>query len=88
MRCKLMYTDVNIIPASVYKSVFQDPDCKKIAPSKLEIGTYTFNTVKLVESCVFYLVHPDTKHLQEVTFYVVIIMVVFCYPMKPCLTLA
>ena len=47
-------------------------DCKKLAPSKLEIGTYTSNTVRLVGSCVFSLVHPDTKclHLQEVTFYV------------------
>ena len=62
--------DVNIMPVSVYKLVFQDPDCKKLAPSKLEIGTYTTNTVKLVGSCVFYLVHPDTKCLQEVTFYV------------------
>ena len=34
---------------------------KKLAPSKLEIG---------IGSCVFYLVYPDTKHLQEVTFYV------------------
>ena len=63
-------TDVNIMPVSVYKLVFQDPDCKKLAPSKLRIGTYMTNTVKLVGSCVFYFVHPDTKCLQEVTFYV------------------
>ena len=62
--------DVNIMPASVYKLVFNDPNCKKLAPSKLEIGTYTTDTVKLAGSCVFYLVHPDSKHLQEVTFYV------------------
>ena len=55
---------------SVYQLVFQDPDCKKLAPSKLEIGTYTTDIVRLVGSCVFYLVHPDTKCLQEVTFYV------------------
>ena len=61
---------VNIMPVSVYKLVFQDHDCKKLAPSKLEIGTYTTNTVKLVGSFVFYLVHPDTKCLQGVTFYV------------------
>ena len=61
--------DVNIMPANVYKLGFQDPDCRKLAPSKLEIGTYMTDTVKLVGSCVFYLVHPDTKHLQEVTFY-------------------
>ena len=50
--------------------VLRDPDCKKLAPSKLELGTYTTDTVTLVGSCVFYLVHPDTKHLQEVRFYV------------------
>ena len=34
-------------------------------------GIFIYNNkVKLVGSCVFYLVHPDTKHLQEVTFYV------------------
>ena len=59
-----------MIPASVYKLVFQDPHCKMLAPSKLEIGTYPTNTIKLVGSCVFYLVHPDTKCLQEVTFFV------------------
>ena len=60
------------MPPSVNKMVFQDPDCKKLAPSKLVIGTYTTNTFKLVGSCVFYLVHPDTKCLQEVAFYVAI----------------
>ena len=39
--------DVNIMPASVYKLVFQDPDCKKPAPSKCEICTYTTDTVKI-----------------------------------------
>ena len=58
------------MPASVYKLVFWDPDCKKPASSKLEIGTYTTDTVKLVCSCMFYLVHPDSKHLLEATLYV------------------
>ena len=62
--------DVNIMPADVYNLVFHDPELQRLAPSKLEIGTYTIDTMKLVRSCVFYLVHPDTKHLQEVTFYV------------------
>ena len=58
------------MPASVYKLVFQDPDCKKLAPSsKLEIGTYTTDKVKVVGSCVLNVVHPDTQCLQEVTFY-------------------
>ena len=40
--------DVNIMPASVYRLVLKDPDCKKLAPSKFEIGTYPTHTVKLV----------------------------------------
>ena len=62
--------DVNIMPASVYKLKFNDPELKKLAPSTLEIGTYTTDTVKIVGSCLFYLVQLDTKKLQEVTFYV------------------
>ena len=56
------------MPASVYKLVFNDPEMKELAPSTLEIGTYTTDTVNIVGSCLFYLVHPDTKKLQEVTF--------------------
>ena len=63
-------TDVNIMPASVYKLVFNDSESKKFAPSHLEIGTYTTNIVKIVVSCLFYVVHLDTKKLQKVTFYV------------------
>ena len=64
--------EVNIMPASVYKVVFHDPELLRLVPSKLEIGIYTINTVKLVGYFVFYLVHPDTNHQQEVTFYVAI----------------
>ena len=64
--------DVNIMPASVYKLVFNDPDLKKLAPSTLEIGTYTRDTVKIAGSCVFYLVNPDTKKLHEVTIFVAV----------------
>ena len=56
-------TDVNIMPTSVYKLVFNDPELKKLDPSMLEIGTYTTDTVRIVGSCLFYLVHPDTKKL-------------------------
>ena len=61
------YVDVNIMPASVYGLVLQDPSMKKLAPSSLEIGTYTTDTVKTVGSCMFYLVHLDTKKLMDVT---------------------
>ena len=74
-------TDVNIMPASVYKLVFNDPELlKKLATSDLEVGTYTTNTVSIVGSHLFYLVHLDTKKLQEVTFYVAKMMVVYFCP--------
>ena len=62
--------DVNLMPASMYQLVFDDTKMQKLAPSNLQVGTYTTDTVKIVGSCTFYLVHPDTKKLIEVTFYV------------------
>ena len=62
--------DVNIMPASVYKLVFRYANLEKLAPNKMQIGTYTNNTVKIVGTCKLYLVHPDTKNLKETTFYV------------------
>ena len=57
---------------SVYRLMFQDPHMKKLDPSSLEIEPYSTDTVKIVDSCVFYLVHLDTKKLMEVTFYVAV----------------
>ena len=62
--------DVNIMPASVYRLMVQDPEMKKLDPSQLEIGTYTTDVVKIVGSCNIYLVHPDSKKLIDVTFFV------------------
>ena len=44
---------------------FKDPDFKKLASSILEIGTYTTDTVKIVGSCVLYLVYLDTKKYMK-----------------------
>ena len=58
------------MPANVYQLVFSDPNMQKLVPSKLQVGTYTTDTVKIIGSCTFHLVHPDTKRLLETTFYV------------------
>ena len=60
------------MPVSMYRLVFKDPEIKKLAPSSLEIGTYNTDTVNIVGSCMFYLVHPDTKKLMDVTFFVAV----------------
>ena len=61
-------SDVYIMPASVYKLVFRDPNLEKLVSSKLQLETYTNDTVKIVGTCKLYLVHPDTKKLLETTF--------------------
>ena len=58
------------MPTSMYSLLFKVPEMRKLDLSNMEIGTYTTGTVKIVGSCNFYLVHPDTKKLQEVTFFV------------------
>ena len=55
------HVDVNIMPVSIYKYLFQDPDCAKIAPSDLQFGTYTNKKVKTLGSCNLYIIHPDTR---------------------------
>ena len=49
-------------------SIFNEKAC----PIKLEIGTYITDTVKIVGSCIFYLVHLDIKKLINVTFLVAV----------------
>ena len=58
------------MPAFVYKLVFRYPNLEKLVPNRLQIATYTNNTVKIVDTFKLYLVHLDTKKLTETTFYV------------------
>ena len=61
--------DINIMPPIVYQLIFEDPDCKMLAPSsKLELETYTTDKIKVMRSCTLFVVHPDTQYLKEVTF--------------------
>ena len=63
-------TDVNLMPRAVYCLMFQDPQLKKLTPSKMEIETYTSEVLKIIGMCHFYLVHPESKHLLKVTFFI------------------
>ena len=59
------------MPVSVYKLIYKDADCMKLAPSsKLEIGTYTTDKIKVIVSCTLLVVHPDIQCLKEVTSHV------------------
>ena len=56
------------MPVSIYKYLFKDPDCAKIAPSDLQLGTYTNKKVKIKGSCNLYVIHPDTRCMEELPF--------------------
>ena len=60
--------DVNIMQASMYQLVFKDLEMKKIKLCKMQISTYTADTLKIMGSCIFDVVHPDIKKLVPVTF--------------------
>ena len=63
-------TNVNLMPMAVYCLMFKDPQLKKLTPSNMEIETYTTEVVKIIGMCHFYLVHPESKQLSKVMFFV------------------
>ena len=65
-----MCADVNLMPMAVYCLMFKDPGLRKITSSNLEIETYTNDVVKIIGTCNFYLVHPESKQLIKVLFFV------------------
>ena len=62
--------EVNIMPASVYQLVFKDPEMRKVKPCKMQMSSYTADTLKIIGSCTFDIVHLDTKNLVPEKFYV------------------
>ena len=62
--------DVNLMPMAVYCLLFKDPQLKKLTPSNMEIDTYTAEVMKIIGMCHFYLVHPESKQLSKVMFFV------------------
>ena len=62
--------EVNLMPLSIYHKLFKDTDCTQIEPSNLQLGTYTNKRVKIIGSCHLYIIHPDTRCLEKVRFYI------------------
>ena len=62
--------DVNIMPKSVYRMIFNDPEVKQLAPNDISLGVYTDHQVDILGKCNFFMLHPDTKKPHMVTFYV------------------
>ena len=62
--------DVNLMPMAMYCLMFKDPGLRKLTSSNMEIEMYTNDVVKVIGMCNFYLVHPESKQLIKVLFFV------------------
>ena len=62
--------EVNLMPVSVYRLIYQDQDLKKLTPSNLKIGTYMTDTIRIIGTTIIYLIHPDSKKPTKMTFHV------------------
>ena len=62
--------DVNLMLVAVYQLMFKDPSLKKLTPSTMEIETCRKDAVKIIGACQFYLLHPESKELINVIFFV------------------
>ena len=62
--------EVNLMPVSVYWLIYHDHDLRKLTPCRLKIGTYTTDTIKIIGTSIIYLMHPDSKKLIEMIFYI------------------
>ena len=56
-----MGAEVNLMPVSVYRLIYQDQDLKKLTPCNLKIGTYMTDTIRIIGTTIIYLIHPDSK---------------------------
>ena len=60
--------DVHLMPKAIYCLMFKDPGLRKLTPSSMEIETYMNDVVKIIGTCQFYLVYPESKQLMKVIF--------------------
>ena len=54
----------------MYIKLYNDDKLKHLKPSDIKLGVWGDDQIALLGKCNIYLVHPDTKKMVEVTFYV------------------
>ena len=63
-------TDVNLMPESVYKLVFNNLQTAKLAKNDIDLTVYTRHSVDLIGKYTFYLLSKGTKQPIKVEFYI------------------
>ena len=65
-------SNTNVMPASIYKILYNDPECIKLQPSKKkDIQTYTNQKIPAIGSCELFVLHQDDQCFHKVKFQVV-----------------
>ena len=65
-------SNAKMMPASIYKRLYNDPRCTKLPPSKKNgMNTYTKERIPVIGSCELFILHQDEKGFHKVKFQVV-----------------
>ena len=64
------HADVNLMPGSVYKLVFNNPESSKLAKNDIDLTVYTRHSVDLIGKCTFYMLSKGMKQPVKVDFYI------------------
>ena len=64
------YANVNLMPESVYKPVFNNLQTAKLAKNDTDLTVYTRHSVDLIGKCTFYMLSKATKQPIKVEFYI------------------
>ena len=62
--------DVNLMPESIYKLVFNNPHTSKLAKNDIDLTVYMRHSVNLIGKCTFYMLSKGTKLPVKVHFYI------------------
>ena len=62
--------DVNLMPESVYRLVFNDPQISKLAKNDIDLTAYTRHSVDLIGKCTFYMLSKGMRQAVKVDFYI------------------
>ena len=62
--------DINIMPLSVYQTIFDDLKKEKLLPTGIQVTTYNDSTLDLIGRCTLYLQHPKSRDQVTAIFYV------------------
>ena len=62
--------DINLMPESVYKLLFNDHQTSKLVRNDIDLIVYTRHSVNLIGKCTFYMLSKGIKQPVKVDFYI------------------